>query len=216
MRKTLIAALSLGAVATAGLAQDPAKTEAKGPRFALIDMSEVSNKSLMGKGYAAQLETLRNEIEAEATKKQNDLTKLDAAIKALQDELDKQGSILSPEAADRKRQDIVKKTRERQAFLEDGQAELQRMRERAQAQSQALNGEFQQKIKPIIDAVAKEKGLDVIFDSQVAITVNKAYEISQDVIVKADDQERNKPKAAPKAGADKPAPKPSPSPTPQS
>ena len=40
--------------------------------------------------------------------------------------------MLSPEAADRKRQEIVKKTRDRQAFLEDGRQELQRMRERAQ------------------------------------------------------------------------------------
>ena len=35
--------------------------------------------------------------------------------------------MLSPEALDKKRQDIVKRGRERQAFLEDGQAELQRM-----------------------------------------------------------------------------------------
>jgi Skp family chaperone for outer membrane proteins len=214
MTKTLIPALILGAAATASLAQEAAKPEAKSPRFAMIDMGEVSNKSLIGKGYAAQLETLRNEIEAEATKKQNDLTKLDAAIKALQDELEKQGSVLSPEARDRKQQEIVRKTRERQAYLEDGQAELQRMRERAQQQSQALNNEFQQKIKPIIDAVAKDKGLDVIFDSQVAITVSKAFDISQDVIVKADDLERSKPKAAAKPAADKPAPKPSPTPQP--
>ena len=52
----------------------------------------------------------------------------------------------------------MQKTRERQAFLEDSQAELQRMQERAQQQAQSLNNEFQVKIKPHIDAVVKEKG----------------------------------------------------------
>jgi Skp family chaperone for outer membrane proteins len=224
--KTLIPALVLGVAASAALAQEPAQKPsaaapvAKSPKIAVIDMQRVSSESLLGKGYAAQLEALRNEIEAERTKKQNDLQKLDAQLKTLQDEVDKQQSVLSPEALDRKRQDLVKKGRDRQAFLEDGQQDLQRMQERAQQQAQALNSEFQVKIKPYIEAAAKEKGIDLLLDSQVALTVNKDYDISQDVIVKADDAERaarakaqaGKPAAA--APAAKPATGPTPAPTP--
>jgi Skp family chaperone for outer membrane proteins len=224
--KTLIPALVLGAAASAALAQEPAQKPAaaapavKSPKIAVIDMQKVSADSLLGKGYAAQLEALRAEIEAERTKKQNDLQKLDAQLKTLQDDVEKQQSVLSPEALDRKRQDLVKKTRDRQAFLEDGQGELQRMQERAQQQAQALNGEFQIKIKPHIEAVAKDKGIDLLLDSQVALTVNKDLDISQDVIVKADDAERaarakaqaGKPAAA--APAAKPAAGPAPTPTP--
>jgi len=199
MKTCIAAALLLGAAASSVLAQDAPKQ----PKIAVIDMQKVSSESLLGKGYAAQLEQLKNEIDAEGNKKQGELGKLDAAIKALQDELDKQGSVLSPEAADKKRQDIVKKTRERQAFLEDGQQDLQRMRERAQQQAQALNNEFQVKIKPHIDAVAKEKGIDILLDSQVAISVSKDFDISREVITKADDAER-----AAKGAAAKPAPKP--------
>jgi Skp family chaperone for outer membrane proteins len=162
----------------------------------------------MGKSYAAQLEALQNEINSEGTKKQSELQKLDAAIKALQDELEKQGSVLSAEAADKKRQDIVKKGRERQAFLEDGQQEIQRLRERAQQQAQGLNNEFQVKIKPHIEAVAKEKGIDIILDSQVALTVNRDFDISRDVIIKADDAE--KAAKATTGGASKPATAPAP------
>src|SRR5206468_9298781 len=147
-------------------------------------------ESLMGKGYAAQLEQLQSEINSEGTKKQSELQKLDAAIKTLQDELEKQASVLSPEAAEKKRQDIVRRGRERQAFLEDGQADLQRMREAAQQRAQALNSEFQAKIKPHIDGVARDKGIDLILDAQVALTVNKDFDISRDVIVKADDAEK--------------------------
>jgi Skp family chaperone for outer membrane proteins len=198
MRKTFVPALVLGAVSTIATAQ-----EAKTPKIAVIDMARVSAESLLGKGYTAQLEALKNDIDAEANKKQADLVKMDAAIKAAQDDLDKQGSVLSPEAADKKRSEIVKKQRDRQAFLEDGQADLQKMRERAQQQAQALNNEFQVKIKPHIEAVAKEKAIDILLDGQVTLTVNRDFDISRDVIVKADEAEKAQKPAA--SAAPKPA-----------
>jgi Skp family chaperone for outer membrane proteins len=190
MRKTFVSALLLAAPLASA-------QEAKPPRIAVIDMGRVSAESLLGKGYSAQIENLKNEIDSEANKKQAELTKLDQAIKALQEDLEKQGAVLSPEAADKKRSEIVKKQRDRQAYLEDGQAELQRMRERAQQQAQVLNNEFQVKIKPHIDAVAKEKAIDILLDGQVTLTVNRDYDISRDVIVKSDEAE----KAAKPAGA---------------
>ena len=173
-------------------------------------MQRVSAESLLGKSFQAQLEQLRNEIEAERTKKQTDLAKIDQTIKALQDELEKQGSVLSPEAADKKRQEVVKKTRDRQAFVEDSQADLQRMQERAQQQAQGVNNEFQIKIKPQIDAVVKEKGIDILFDSQAAVFLSREFDISRDVIVKSDDLERA---AKPKAAGAVPAPAPPKPPT---
>jgi Skp family chaperone for outer membrane proteins len=226
---SFLAALVVGAAAIAaaqgtppaqGAAPAPAAPAAgRSPRIAVIDMAKVSNDSQLGKSYASQLDALKKEIDAAGTQKQNELTKRDNEIKALQDELEKQGSVLSPEAADRKRQDIVKKTRERQAFLEDGQQELQRMRERAQERAQALNGEFQQKVKPHIEATAKAKGIDILLDSQVALTVSGEFDISSDVVTRLDAMEKgtpsaaNRPAPAPKAPA-APAPKPSPAASP--
>jgi Skp family chaperone for outer membrane proteins len=203
-----VALLALGTLPALAQEAAPAasKAEARSPRIAVIDMNRVSAESLLGKGYATQIEALENEIKAEGTKKQAELQKLDASIKALQEELDKQASLLSAEAADRKRQEIVKKSRERQAYLEDGQQDLARMRERAQAQAENLNNEFQVKIKPHIDAVAKEKNIDIILSNQVALTVNKDFDISREVIVKADDAERNKPRGAASAPAKPAAP----------
>jgi Skp family chaperone for outer membrane proteins len=222
-----LAALFLGAAATAAAqATAPAKPatppraagEARNPRIAVIDMAKVSNDSTLGKGYAAQLDALKKEIDAAGTQKQTELNKRDAEIKALQDELEKQGSVLSPEAADRKRQDIVKKTRDRQAFLEDGQQELQRMRERAQERAQALNAEFQARVKPHIEATAREKGIDILLDSQVALTVSGEFDISSDVVTRLDAVEKGTPSAAarPAPAPRAPAPaKPSPAASPK-
>jgi len=209
MRKTCLLATFLTAGAGAVRAQEAVKP----PKVAIIDLGRVSAETVLGKGYATQLDSLKNEIDSEGTKKQNELQKMDAAIKTLQDELEKQGSVLSPEAADKKRQEIVRKSRERQAFLEDGQADLQRMRDRAQQQAQNLENEFQTKIKPHIDAVVKEKGIDILLDARVIQFASKDYDVSRDVIIKADDAERSKAKApvaaAPKA-PEKPAEKPAP------
>ena len=137
MTKTsrFLAVLALGAAPVAAQGTAPAAPAARTPRIAVIDMARVSNESTLGKGYAAQLEALKKEIDAAGTQKQTELNKRDTEIKALQDELEKQASVLSAEAADKKRQDITRRTRERAAFLEDGQQELQRARERAEAQA---------------------------------------------------------------------------------
>jgi len=206
MKKTFVAGL-LVALAAAGVAT--AQEAAKAPRVAIIDMARVSAESLLGKTYAAQLEKLQNDINAEATKKQTELGKMDGAVKALQDELEKQGAVLSQEARERKQQEIVRKGRERQAFLEDGQAEINRMRERAQQQAQSINNEFQLKVRPVVEQVAKDKGYDLVLDSQVAYTINKDFDITRDVIVKADEAEKAKPAAAAPAATTPPAaPKP--------
>lgn len=205
------------ALAVPALAQEPAGGEAKPARVGVIDMARVSAESLLGKSYQGQLDSLKNEIDSEGTKKQTELEKMDAALKTLQEDLEKNAKVLSPEAAEKKSQEIKKKQRERQAFVEDGQAELQRMRERAQQQAQVFNNEFQQRIRPHIEAAAKERSIDVLLDSSVAITFGKAYDISQDVIAKADAAEKAKPSAGPAASTAKPAPaaaRPSPTPSP--
>lgn len=225
MRKTyLLVTVFLAASGAAATAQEGAsatggKADLKLARVGVIDMGRVSAESLLGKGYATQLDALKAEIDTEGTKKQKELQKLDVALKGLQDELDKQGSVLSPEAADKKRQEIVKRNRERQAFVEDGQAELQKLRDRAQQQAAAFESDFQAKIKPHIDAVARDKGVDLLIDSRVVLAAAKDFDVSSDVIAKVDEAERAaKAKSgakAPEKPADKAADKPSPAPSPE-
>ena len=221
MSKTFVLALAAMASAAAAHAQAPAAPAARSPRVAVIDMGVITGQSTLGKSYATRIEALEKQIQAEGTKKQTELTKMDAAIKTLQDELEKQASVLSPDAADKKRQEITRKARERQAFLEDGQQELQRMKERAEAEATTLNNEFQTRMRPHIEAVAKEQGVDILLTSQVALTMNKDFDISPLVIARADAAEKTASAAAParpaspRPAAASPAPAPAASPAPQ-
>lgn len=222
MRKTLIAALALGAATTAAFAQEGVaekpKAEARAPRIAVINLEKVWSDSLLGKGYAAQMEALANDIKATETKKQTEVQKLEAALKALQEDFEKQQAALSPDALERKRSDIDKKQKELQRFVEDSRAELDGMRQRAQKQASEWQEDFQRRVQAPIETVAKEKGIDILIASQAAMTISKDFDISQDVIVKADDAERAAKAKAPAAPAKPglaPAPKPSLAPAPK-
>src|SRR5437870_2114854 len=156
MRKFVLLA-ALMAAAGAASAQDAAKAD-KPARIAVIDMDRLTQESLLGKSYYGQIESLNNEIESERNKTLTQLQKLVNDIKVLQDDLDKQGALLSDDAKEKKAQEITKKQREGQAYKEDSEVELERMRQKAQTQAQGLNAEFQQKIQPLIEGFAKEKG----------------------------------------------------------
>lgn len=221
MTKTFVIALAVGAAGIAA-AQTPSATPApaagvpaRAPRIAVIDMGLISAQSTLGKSYAARIEALEKQIQAEGTKKQAELTRMDTALKTLQDELEKQGSVLSAEAADKKRQEITRKARERQAFLEDGQQELQRMKERAESEAAAWNNEFQNRLKPHIEAVARERNVDILLTSSVALTVNREFDISSEVVARADADKTPiaaapaRP-ASPRPAAASPAPSPAP------
>ncbi len=200
MKKTFLTTLAL-ALAAAGLAVAQDTGGPKTAKIAVIDMARVSAESDLGKTYATQLEKLQVDINTTAQSKQTALQKMDAAIQALQEELQKQGGVLSQEARDNKQQEIVRKGRERQAFLEDGQAEINRMRERAQQQAQSINNEFQVKIRPLVEEVAKGKGYDLVLDSQVAYTISADIDITRDVITKANEAAAAAASAAPAAPA---------------
>jgi outer membrane protein len=202
MRKILFVAVVAVAAATAVSAQETAPAAAKMPHIAVLDLERVTQESLLGKSYGGQMEALNNEIEAEKNKKRNELQKMEGDIKAMQDDLEKQAALLSEDAAEKKRAEIVKKNRDREAYYEDGRAELERMQQKAQNQAQALNAEFQAKIQPLIESVAKAQGIDILLDRRLAISTNKAFDITNDVIVKIDDAERAKPSTS---GAAKPA-----------
>jgi outer membrane protein len=209
MKKTFPATLAL-ALAASGVSAAQEATP-RPARIAVIDMARVSAESQLGKSYASQLEKLQSGISEAAAKKQTELQKMDAAIRDLQDELQKQGAVLSQEARDKKQQEIVQKNRDRQAYFEDGQAEIRRMQERAQQQAQSINNEFQTKIRPVIEQVAQDKGYDVVLDSQVAYTITKDFDLTREVITAAD--ATLKPAAAAATpGAQSTAPKPAPAP----
>lgn len=165
--------LSPGLVALADGGQAAGAVSSSGaPVVAVIDMQRLASESELGKGYAARFAALEKEIDIARAAKQAELNRRDAEVKALEEELDKQGSVQSAETRDRKRQEVTRKQRERQAFIEDGQAELNGMRDRAQQRARELQAEFQVKVKPVITSVAQARGVALLLDATSVLKVS--------------------------------------------
>src|SRR5688572_13123854 len=106
----LLALLCATSPALAQTPATPATTGTVGPtgkptKMGVVDMQRISQESLLGKSYATKMDQLESEIRSELTKRQNQIAQIDAAIKALQEELQKQSSILSPDAVEKKQQE---------------------------------------------------------------------------------------------------------------
>jgi Skp family chaperone for outer membrane proteins len=217
MRKTHPVLLSFALLAPAAVGQEAAAPAAKGDKpvkLAVVNMERIYADSLLGKTYAKKLDELKNEIDAEGQKKQAELNKQDTALKALQDELEKQGAVMSPEALEKKTAELKKRQRDRQAFLEDGQQEIQRLRERAQQQAQAFENEFGVKIRPHIEAAVKANNIDILLDSRVVVASSKDTDVSLDVINRSNAAEQAAKPAAAAPAAKPAAPAATPTPAP--
>jgi Skp family chaperone for outer membrane proteins len=202
----IIGSAALMCATSSAFAQTTGPT-GKPTKLGVVDMQRISQESLLGKSYATKMDQLESEIRSELTKRQNQIAQLDASIKTLGDELQKQSAILSPDAVEKKQQEIVKKNRDRQALAEDSQADIQRMQQAAQQKAQEFQVEFNTKIQPALQAVGKDKGLDFILDRTTLVLINNELDITRDVIVKADDAEKaaRPATAAPKPAETKPA-----------
>jgi outer membrane protein len=192
MTKVLITAAACAAAAVV-IAQSPAPAGAArpSPRLGVVDLERISRESLLGKSYQARLQALGAQVESEQTKKKTQLQKMDTEIRTLTADLERQAATLSEEAGEKRRQEIVRKTREREAYVEDGRAELGRFQQKAEEQMRALNDDFQKRIVPQIQAAGRAQGFDLLLiANQAVITLNQTYDISSDIIVKLDDAER--------------------------
>jgi len=147
MEKTISRVL-LGLVGTAALAAGlTAQTVVK---IGVLDSQRVLETSAEGKRAIAQLEDRNKKLQAE-------VVKLNDQIKSLEGRLSTQRLTLTPEAAQAINADLVRKQTEQKRLSEDAGRELQEL------QFKLLN-KIQAELIPLIEALGKEKDLDIIFD----------------------------------------------------
>jgi len=139
-------------------AMPPAATAApyvplpEGAKFAFVDLQRVADESVAGKAAIAQVKILTD-------KKSAEIQSLQTQLAALQQKRQTSASVLTPQAVsqmdkdmERLNTDIQYKQQVAQKELEDLQSELM--------------GEFVQKVAPVVEAFAKEKGLLAVLDAR--------------------------------------------------
>ena len=118
-------------------------------KVAFVNMQALLSESKLGKAGLAQMKTLTD-------KQQGDLTEKNNAIKALQQKIQTQSTVVTPETRNQWSSDLEKAQRDLQYSQNEAQAQVEELNQR-------LLGDFQEKVLPIIEALAKEKGLYAVF-----------------------------------------------------
>jgi|KBSMisStaDraftv2_1062788.scaffolds.fasta_scaffold67226_3 Skp family chaperone for outer membrane proteins len=164
-----------------------------GAKIAFVNLQQVANLSGEGKISTAKVQALmqKKQVEAQAKSK---------ALADAQAKLQSSGAILSDAARAQLEKDIERMNVEGQRFQQDAQAEINEL-------SQQLQGEFQQKLFPVLEAVSKEKGVQVLLSAADAgvVWAEAGLDLTMDTVKKLDAMATAAKTAAPPAAA---APKP--------
>lgn len=153
----------------------------EGAKIAYISLQYIASNSVEGKAATGKIQEFAKKKTAELGDKQKQL-------EALRNKLLQGGTVMSDAARAQMEKDVEKMNRELQYAQQDAQAEQQQL-------TNDLQNEFQTKLNPIIDEVAKEKGLHLVLsiDDSGAIWANTGLNLSLEVMKRLDAQ-----KGAPK------------------
>jgi outer membrane protein len=203
------AALSTVLAAAPGFAQAPAAAPAPAPapqaapaaqppfpagaRYAFINIQRIAAESAQGKTLSSRVQTLNNQ-------KVNELNEKNKALQTSQQKLESGGGVLSDAARGQLEKDIDRQQTDIQRFTDDAQKEVQELQNELQA-------EFQQKLGPVIQQVAQEKKLDILFSALDAgiVWADAGLDLTTEVIRRFDAANPAPAAAAPPAA---PAPRP--------
>ena len=145
-------------------------------KIAFVNVQGVLSQSALGKAGSAQLEALSKRLQTE-------LTAIETKLKDAQSKQQSQSQLLSEVAAAQLAKDIDRLTRELNFKQQEAQSEVQAM------QADLLQ-DFERKVVPLMEALAKEKGLYALFHvgSAGAVYVFPGVDLSPELVKRVDAQ----------------------------
>jgi outer membrane protein len=154
-------------------AQPPAPFPA-GAKFAFINPQRIFQESSDGKAALGRVNTLTQKKQTEAQAKQK-------ALADNQQKLQSGGGVMSDAARSQLEKEIEKQNLEMQRFQQDAQAEIQELQNEVQ-------NDFVKKVTPILQQVATEKGLQILFNGTEAgfAWVDPGLDLTSEVIKRLD------------------------------
>lgn len=123
----------------------------EGMKYAYVNVQAVAAQSVEGKVAAEKIKVLQEQ-------KSRELQERNKALQTAQQKLEQGGSVLSDQARTQLQSEIERQQRDLQRFTEDAQQDVQQLAEQ-------VEGEFNRKLTPVIDKVAKQKGVHFVFNA---------------------------------------------------
>lgn len=144
------------------------------PKIGVINSQDVLEKSAEGKRVIARLQE-------KDKANQGVLAKIDEDIRQLETKINTQRLTLAEEALYNMNADLQKKQTDRKRVAEDAVRDFQDLQVK-------LFNKVQSELIPIIEAIGKEKGIDLILDlaKSGAVYFNPSVDLTEDVIKRYD------------------------------
>jgi len=168
-----------------------------GLKYAYVRIDRIAAESSEGKALNERVKALNDQ-------KVRELNEKNKAMQSAQQKLDSGGNVLNDTARAQLTAEVERQQRDIQRFTEDAQQDLQ-------ALQQQLQEEFTRKLNPVLDKVAKEKQVHMVFNATESglVWADPTMDLTSDIIKALDSSAP----AAPAATA-KPAAPPAPAPAP--
>ncbi|MBU2551080.1 MAG: OmpH family outer membrane protein [Proteobacteria bacterium] len=176
LRKTIFICLMLGLTLTLGMTGYVARAQAADGKIGVFNLQRAINESKKG-------QATKGSIIKKFEKMQNELKLREAEIQKFQQEVERQSSMLSPDARREKEKSLQRKVRDFQDQYRDYTEEMKR------AEMEATQPIVNDVLK-IANEYGKEKGFALILEGQTAgvIYAPNSSDITDDVIKRYDGQ----------------------------
>ncbi len=160
--------------APAAPAPAPAKPFPEGSKLAFIDVQQIASQSAEGKAAAAQITALQQ-------KRTSELATKNKSLEAAQQKMSSQSNVMSDDARAALQKEIEKLQLDIQRTSQDAQSELDELNRQLQA-------DFQRKLGPVIQQMAQERGLFILFSRADAgiVWADSALDLTSDVVKRFD------------------------------
>ena len=157
-----------------------------GSKIAFVNLQQIAGLTAEGKAAAGRVDAL-------IQKKQNEGADKAKALAANQQKLQQSGGLLSDTARAQLEKDIEKQQVDGQRFQQDAQAEINELQ-------QELQNDFQKKLFPILQQLAQEKGLQILFSAADAgvVWAEAGLDLTIEAVKKMDAGSAKPAAAAPK------------------
>ncbi|HEX16706.1 MAG TPA: OmpH family outer membrane protein [Deltaproteobacteria bacterium] len=149
-----------------------ARAQGANVKIGYVDVQRVLADSKRGQEAKKEIETRGAELNQEFLKRQQE-------VKALKEELERKGTLLSEEARKEKEREYQKKVKELERFVKDSREELRQM-------EREVTTQILKEVEKIINELGKEKGYTLILEKQRSFILYAPEEIDlTDEVIKA-------------------------------
>jgi Skp family chaperone for outer membrane proteins len=150
----VLATASTVALPAWGIGQESSPGASVQIKIAVINIDRVAQESNAGKELFERLKQENDKLAAERARREQEIRDLSSKLTS---------EVLSADAQGRLQREIERKRTDAQRWLEDAQADFQEKQQQEEAA-------FQQKLGPIVEAVAREQGIGLILRDTPGLT----------------------------------------------